>query len=546
MSSSLAHGEDPIIEDFARQAERTDELAIRRSLFGWRELLSVVIPLAGLVLVVQRIDWSLTGTILSTVNGTWVVAALVVYLISFPLRAWRWAVLLRTKDVAVPFNRLVGIVLVGWFVSSLAPAKLGDLYRCFLAKRRFDVPLSRAIVTVVSERILDLVVMLALLMATSYLVFGRVEFALLALILIVVPALLAAVASRAEGLVPQAVQRIGRLFREVILIPNLAALGAVTLAIWVAEALRLAFVLLALGIDLPFPAVMVVAITSAILTAVPLTPAGFGAVEIGVTLLLTSAMHVSAPAAVQVVVLDRLISVGSILIIGGAIYVRNARAREQDAAGFDEYEAILNSTKGSSPRETRQRSGQWALLIASAATLSLMTYMILRVNPRSSLDLAPIIASSGATTALLFVARSFWGRRPITTVFIAHTVAHFDQARALAKRLELDGHRVRLAEDEIAVGEWVRRRTSRLIHDSDAVVALVSRDASHSLEFIHEIEEARSLGRAVLPVMVDPELSWSPRFGVPADLMGVSWTVDGDEWYELLRRSLLGASRHRA
>ena len=167
------HVEDPSIEQLAEEAGHTDELAVGRRLFGWREALSILIPLVLLLAVARNVDW---GTALATIRGSnpvLALAALVVYYATFPIRARRWARLLREGGLRLRGRDLLEIILLGWFVNCLAPAKLGDLYRSYLVKQRFNVSLSRTVGVVVAERLLDIFVVFALLVVGGYIAFGR-------------------------------------------------------------------------------------------------------------------------------------------------------------------------------------------------------------------------------------------------------------------------------------------------------------------------------------------------------------------------------------
>src|SRR5204863_4512488 len=167
------HVEDPSIEQLAEVAGHTDERAVGRQLFGWREAVSILIPLALLLVVARNVDW---GTALATIRGSnpmLVVAALVVYYATFPVRARRWARLLREGGLMLRGRDLLEILMLGWFVNCLAPAKLGDLYRSYLVKQRFNVSLSRTVGVVVAERLLDIFVVFALLVVGGYIAFGR-------------------------------------------------------------------------------------------------------------------------------------------------------------------------------------------------------------------------------------------------------------------------------------------------------------------------------------------------------------------------------------
>lgn len=332
-----SHVEDESIVELADDAGRTDEVAVRRRLFGPREAASIVIPLLLLLVVARNVDW---GNVLATIgaaNPLSVAGALVVYYATFPLRSRRWARLLRESGLRLRGRDLLEILMLGWFVNCLAPAKLGDLYRSYLVKQRFGVSLSRTVGVVVAERILDILVVFVLLVVGGYIAFGRtivpdlrlvyLSAIVLAVALVVGFAAIYWVAPRIGRFFPHEVRRIGRLFREGVLhsFRALPEAGPETVIIWLAEAARLAFVLLALGLELPISGVIFIAVASSLLTTVPLTPAGFGFVELAVVYLLTTAFGLAQHDAVAVAVLDRAVSVFSVIVVGGILYARHRR-----------------------------------------------------------------------------------------------------------------------------------------------------------------------------------------------------------------------------
>jgi len=331
------HVEDPTIEALAAEAGHTDEVAVRRQLFGWREGLSILVPLVLLLVVARNVDWETALATIRNSNPLLVLAALVVYYATFPIRARRWARLLREGGLAVRGRDLLEILMLGWFVNCLAPAKLGDLYRSYLVKQRFKVSLSRTVGVVVAERLLDICVVFALLLVGGYIAFGRTvvpDLRLVYLSAVVLAVLIALafggvyyVAPRVARLFPGELRRIGRLFREGVLhsFRALPEAGPETVAIWLAEAARLAFVLAALGLELPISGVIFVAVASSLLTTVPLTPAGFGFVELAVVYVLTAGFGLATHDAIAVAVLDRLVSVFSVIVIGGLVYARHRR-----------------------------------------------------------------------------------------------------------------------------------------------------------------------------------------------------------------------------
>ena len=329
------HVEDSTIDQLAEVAEHTDDLAVRRQLFGMRELVSTIIPLILIALFARNVDWSEAARTIGGSSPLLVGCALLVYYATFPLRAARWARLLREGGADLGWRDLLRILFLGWFVNSLVPAKLGDLYRSYLVKRRFGISLSRTVGVVVAERLLDLIVVFGLLVVGGYVAFGRtvlpdllivyVTAAALGLLIAVGLVALYAVGPKIARFFPGEVRRIGRLFREGVLhsFRALPFAGPLTLIIWSAEAMRLMFVLWALGLELPASGIVFVAVATSLLTTVPLTPAGFGFVEIAMVYVLTDGFGLSNSNAVAVAVLDRAVSVFSVIVIGAIVYVRS-------------------------------------------------------------------------------------------------------------------------------------------------------------------------------------------------------------------------------
>jgi glycosyltransferase 2 family protein len=70
-----------------------------------------------------------------------------------------------------------------------------------------------------------------------------------------------------------------------------------------------------------------VAFIGSLLTAVPLSPAGLGTVELGVVGVLTLAYGISPQEAATIVIVDRVISVFSVIVLGSLVYVLSDKRR---------------------------------------------------------------------------------------------------------------------------------------------------------------------------------------------------------------------------
>jgi hypothetical protein len=329
--------------DLEREVPDVEPMSILRRLRQPRTIISIIVPFA-----VIAVFFYLNGEQLRQVPGLilqanpWLVlAAFLVFYAGFPLRGLRWAILLRGTGLKIPVKDSTEIVLLSWLVNCVVPAKLGDVYRAYLLKINSTASLSRTFGTVFIERFLDLFAIALLGLAAGYWSFRA---GLPPAIQVVFGIGVAVVAGLALGLftmrnfgrriitrlrfLPHQVLELYDRFEEgvfgAIVAKHLPVLVILTGTIWMTEGLRLYFVIQALGFDdvsLGISGAVFVALIGSLLTAVPLSPAGLGIVEAGVVGVLHVAYGVPLPEATAIALLDRVISVFSVIIIGSIAYV---------------------------------------------------------------------------------------------------------------------------------------------------------------------------------------------------------------------------------
>ena len=111
---------------------------------------------------------------------------------------------------------------------------------------------------------------------------------------------------------------------------SLVPIGVATVLIWTTEALRLYFVILAMGfenVNVGVSGAFFVALIASLLTAVPFTPAGIGLVEGGMVFVLHSVYNVPQTEALAISLVDRAISVLSVIVVGSIAYVFSSKTR---------------------------------------------------------------------------------------------------------------------------------------------------------------------------------------------------------------------------
>lgn len=81
-------------------------------------------------------------------------AATLVYLASFPIRALRWRLILRVQR-ALPLGELLAPVFVGYMANNVLPARAGEVYRAHFLGRRAGISRSGVAASIVVERTFD-------------------------------------------------------------------------------------------------------------------------------------------------------------------------------------------------------------------------------------------------------------------------------------------------------------------------------------------------------------------------------------------------------
>ncbi len=302
--------------------------------------LTTVVPfgVAALILVflVTGFDVDLGGTWerIRASNPLLFALAVVLHYTTFVFRGARWRVLLG--NVQPEGSRLLGVahcsvlMLVAFFVNSLVWFRLGDAYRAYAYTEGTGESFLRTIGTVLAERVLDVTVVFLLIVAGALtLAVGGGEsswrFVVVAAVLVaVLVAVLAAMGLfrwRLAHRLPGRLREFYDRFHQGTLgsFKRLPMTVVLSLLSWMAEVGRLYLVTEAVGVEVGFGLVMLVAVANALLTLIPLTPGGLGLVEPGIVGLLMISLQ--RDDALPVALLDRSISFLSLLVVGAVVFV---------------------------------------------------------------------------------------------------------------------------------------------------------------------------------------------------------------------------------
>jgi len=126
----------------------------------WQFWVGIFISVGFLYLALRGLRLEDVWSALQGAHYVWLIPGVMVYFIGVVVRAWRWQYLLKPVKV-IPFKQSFEIVTIGYMGNNIFPARLGEVLRAVVLKRRQDVPVSASLATIIIERVFDGVVMLA-------------------------------------------------------------------------------------------------------------------------------------------------------------------------------------------------------------------------------------------------------------------------------------------------------------------------------------------------------------------------------------------------
>ena len=349
IGDSLGQEADALINpDLPVEVPPPEQMSLVRRMRQPKTILSFAVPLVIIVVAIllNRDKLAEVPRDVSQANLWLILLGFAVYYLGFPLRGHRWTVLLKGAGYRISTKDGTEILFLSWLVNCVVPAKLGDIYRAYLLKLNSPVSLTKTLGTVFIERILDLFAIAALGLAAGYIHFREglprdVQIIFAFGVVLVVLLALALIGMRNFGRrlvealpLPHRAEELYLRFEEGVFqsvgLRGLPWLGVLTGLIWLTEGLRLYFVIQAFGfqdLHLGLSGTMFVALCGSLLTAVPLTPGGLGFVEAGAVGLLTTVFGMPFPQASAIILVDRAISVFSIVVLGSIAYVISSKPR---------------------------------------------------------------------------------------------------------------------------------------------------------------------------------------------------------------------------
>jgi uncharacterized protein (TIRG00374 family) len=294
---------------FSRLPARQIQLAI-----------GIIVSAVALYVALRDVDWSLAAEAFREANYWLLAPAVVAIGVALLFRAVRWR-LLFYPQAGLGLWHFYGVLNVGYMVNNLFPFQVGDLVRVYLLADREQIRKSRVFPTVIIERVVDVLVLFALLMVllpfvsmpgwavipvvavAGVVVVAGVGMVLMAgnrpLVLRLLEIPLRLLPGRwhenTRAMANAALDGLGVLSKPRVLVFSVLW----TVAAWLTTALALYIMMLAFDLGLDFSAALFIVIVTTFGFFVPASPGGLGVYHAIVIQSLVRVFDVAKPEAVS-------------------------------------------------------------------------------------------------------------------------------------------------------------------------------------------------------------------------------------------------------
>lgn len=238
--------------------------------------------------------------ILSHMNPLWLIPVILIYLMDWILRGFRWKVILRASNIEISIRDSTMLTLVGNMANIVVPAKVGDLARVYGISKLYNAPIPQGVSSVFLDRAFDffavLFIIVCILFSGPHLelpnwmvstIYGSYIIALVLLISIIIviknfEIIKTFIANRLKNS-KRIKDVVDKLLESIILTVRepyiLLIITLVSIVVWSLEALITLVFAISLNIHASFWIIILVILTANLTKTLPLSPGGIGPYE---------------------------------------------------------------------------------------------------------------------------------------------------------------------------------------------------------------------------------------------------------------------------
>jgi len=256
----------------------------------YRKISAIAIPTiiaVGIIAYMLYQSWDTLIQALHHVVAGWLAIAVVICLVAWVLRGWRYRTILVSLGYPVRLFVSTACIFVSQTANLIIPARLGDFVRVFILKHEHSTTYSEGVSSIVVERVFDIFTV-AILGAVA------IPFILNVPPWVYVITILPIIAGGAffvflfytgkytakNKYIRIVLTMLHEIRKASLSVRSLAVLSASSIVIWLFDVFVCIAVVLMLGQNVPFPIVVLAIVIGNLVKAVPLTPGGMGTYEL--------------------------------------------------------------------------------------------------------------------------------------------------------------------------------------------------------------------------------------------------------------------------
>lgn len=129
---------------------------------SWRSAIGIALSVALLVWTLRGVSLAAVAHELASSNLPLFIASAIAATLIFPLRAYRWRIILHPVAPNLPLGPLWRSLAIGAMVNNLVPARAGEIARAYAVTRETPVTFASALASLAVDRLFDMVVLLGL------------------------------------------------------------------------------------------------------------------------------------------------------------------------------------------------------------------------------------------------------------------------------------------------------------------------------------------------------------------------------------------------
>mgnify|MGYP002760218701 FL=1 len=319
----------------------------------------LILTLLAILLMTQYIEFSAVWTAMGSAAGGAILAAALVYLLSWPLRGIRYQAIVSSMRHSVGLPTATAAIFISQLGNLVVPARAGDLLRVYVLRRVADIRYAVGVASLAGERIFDLLSlgMLAGVVVLGFAVGGETAMlrgivggasgagavAIIVAMAVLAAVLVAVVTIAVSARVQMRLDRLAGAWAETDLYrrriadvmlgmlrdlqrvttnpARVGVIGGSSLLVWSIDVLTAVLVLAAFDVDVGGDWLLVVGTLAVsvgnLAKVLPLSPGGIGLYEGAFTLLVVGLTPIAVPVALAAAIVDHALK-NAVTIAGGA------------------------------------------------------------------------------------------------------------------------------------------------------------------------------------------------------------------------------------